>query len=194
MLSSCSTHGAAASFLAQKRVDCCLMQQYFLACLFVQLPFFIRLLAMFGLSCSKWLFACVDSASQQYFFIHLLAMFGPWAPKGYLLTLIPLFGLAALSPHGNIPLSLWPCPLMAIFLWPCGLAPSRRYLVGLVATPPHSKIDFLFASWQMSWQMLVLFFLRPLTVKLIFYLPHVKMSILLFFCLLAAVFHLHLTV
>jgi hypothetical protein len=62
--------------------------------------FFIRLLAMFGLSCSERLPACVDSASRCYiFFIHLLAMFGPWAPNGYLLASIPPLGDIYVNPH-----------------------------------------------------------------------------------------------
>ena len=64
MTFSRSTRRVAASFLARKLVDCCLMWRYLLACLFLQLPFFIR----------------------------LLAMFGPWSPNGYLLASIPPLG------------------------------------------------------------------------------------------------------
>jgi hypothetical protein len=97
-------------------------------------------------------------------------MFGPYAPNGYLAS-NPLFGLAAsLAPHGDIPSALRPCPLTAIFLWPCGLnrfsiqltpnveffshAPSRQNQFSICLpvnvnfiflTPPHGKIDFLFA-------------------------------------------------
>jgi len=72
MTFSRSTRGVDPSFLARTLVDCCLMRGYLSACLFVQLPFFIRLLTMFGLSCSERLSARVDSASQQFIF-HLLA-------------------------------------------------------------------------------------------------------------------------
>ena len=145
MTFSRSTRRVAASFLAQKNIDCCLMRRYLSACLFLQLPFFIHLLAMFGpwapngyyiflSACSPCLgpelrmAICLRrfrlSAIYIYIFIRLLAMFGPWAPNGYLAS-NPLFALAALPPHGNILLALRP------------------------RLPPHGKIDFLFASWRM---------------------------------------------
>ena len=141
-----STRGVAASFLARKLVDCCLMRRYLSACLFVQLPFFIRLPAMFGpwaqngyllasilplgskffyfypLAHHVWalgserLSSCIDSASRQYIFIFYPLARHVWA-----------LGSERLSARvDSIPSALRPRPLMAIFLWPCGLAPSRR--------------------------------------------------------------------
>jgi hypothetical protein len=48
----------------------------------------------------------------------------------------------AAPPHSNIPLALWPRPLMVIFLWPYSRATSRRYSFGLMAVPPHGDISF----------------------------------------------------
>ena len=107
-------------------VDCCLMRQYLSACLFIRLPRY-----SFGLA-----------ASPPHSDI-------PSALRPRPLTEIFLRP-CGLAPHGDIPSALRPRPLTAIFLWPCGLAPSRQYSFGLAASPPHGKIDFLFASRQMS--------------------------------------------
>ncbi len=156
MTFSQSTRRVATSFVAQKLIDCCLMRRYLLACLFVQLPFFIRLLAMFGLSCSERLPARVDSASRRIFFltacspclgslapngyllmsilplgdkffIRLLAMFGPWAPNDYLLVSIP--------PHGDI-----------YFLSACSpcLGPGLR--TAICSRRFHLSVIFIFLS------------------------------------------------
>ena len=97
-------------------------------------------------------------------------MFGPYAPNGYLAS-NPLFGLAAsLAPHGDIPSALRPCPLTAIFLRPCGL---NRFSIQLTPnveffflTPPHDKINFLFA---LRWMSILFIFLTP---------PHGKIDFL----------------
>ena len=114
--------------------------------------FYIRLLATFGpWAPNGYLLASIPPLGDIYIYIviHLLAMFGPYAPNGYLAS-NPLFGLAAsLAPHGDMPSALRPCPLTAICLWPCGL---NRFSIQLTPnveffflTPPHDKINFLFA-------------------------------------------------
>ena len=133
MTFSRSTRRVAVSFLARKLVDCCLMRRYLSACLFLQLPFIIR----------------------------LLAMFGPWAPNGYLLASIP--------PLGDIYKYIYIYPRVKSIIWPCGLPPHGDIPLALrPRLPPHGEINFLFASRRVS----VLFFLRPLTAKSIFYSPH----------------------
>ena len=71
------------------------------------------------------------------------------------------FGLAALlAPHGDIPLALRQCPLTtkSIFYSPHGKC--RFYFL----MPPHSKIDFLFAS--------VVFITLPPPRGVISFAPH----------------------
>jgi hypothetical protein len=96
--------------------------------IYIYLFIFIHLLHMFGpWAPNGYLLESIPPLGEIfiYIFIRLLAMFGPWASNGYLVS-NPLFGFAALPPHGNIPLALRPC------------------------LPSHGEIDFLFASRQLN--------------------------------------------
>jgi hypothetical protein len=160
----------AATFLARKPVDCCMMGLYHLIGLFIRLPFSIHLLAMFGLFCPEWPFACID--------LHLTVISIFSLPHGNNQFFFPQHGnlrLTAILPHGNnwfffclhcdlcltvvFPLALWP-PLMVIF-YPA-LRPHLTaisifslpqsddwYCLCLMAIlPPHS---FLSLSGNIKW-------------------------------------------
>ena len=202
MTFSRSTRRVAASFLARKLVDCCLMWRYLLACLFLQLPFFIR----------------------------LLAMFGPWSPNGYLLASIPPLGdiyiylfLSACSPCLGPGLRMAICScrfhLSAIYIYIlsacssclgpgfrtaicCVDSASRRYIyiyiyiylsacspwlgpglrttilrrIHYSALRPRPLLAIFLRPCGLACPLTakssILFFLRPLTATSIFYSPH----------------------
>ena len=115
-----------------------------LAHLFVWLPFFFHLFAMFGLFCPKWPFACVEIASWQSlaclfiqlpFLIHLLAMFRLFCPEWPFACDDRATRRHFTWPYGR---ASW-----RFFIWPCGCTSRRYWFFCLTA-----MIDFFHASWQ----------------------------------------------
>ncbi len=140
----------AATFLARKLVDWRVMQLYHSARLSVRLPFFIRLLAMFGLFCPERPLACIDLCltvvsifsllhGNNQFFFHLHGNSHLTATSFFFrLTTIINFSSACTSICASRRYFLWPCSHASwrYFIRPCGRA-SRQY-------------RFFFASKQWS--------------------------------------------